>query len=232
VALTTAFSFGAVVDGPGGFIPDQPRTLFDTGKILHVPYLLGTNNDEGRLFILMATIPTSDAEYMTTLQNDFGSFAPQVFAEYPVSKFNGDYRAALAEVIGDSGLICGTHDTARRAVAAGLPAFMYNFNMPWAILPTTLLASHASEISHVFGDPVKPTAGDTAVSDAMNEFWAHFAKTGDPNYPGAPAKWPAFKPDANDDDERLQLDPGWEVLKSFRKAECAFWRQYYDQAFM
>jgi len=38
------------VDGPGGFVPDQARTLFDTGKIAHVPYILGTNGDEGTLF--------------------------------------------------------------------------------------------------------------------------------------------------------------------------------------
>jgi para-nitrobenzyl esterase len=229
--INTPFRFGAVVDGPGGFLPDQPRTLIDSGKIVHVPYLLGSNNDEGMLFVLSATIPTSDAEYLATLQSNFGSFAPQVLAQYPVSKFNGDYRLALASAIGDSGLICGTHDTARRLVKAGVSAFMYNFNIPWAIAPTNLLASHASEISHVFGNPVSAMPDSKAVSDAMNAFWAHFAKTGDPNYPGAPATWPAFAPDTADDDKRLQLDPGWEQLQSFRKQECAFWRGYFDQGF-
>jgi para-nitrobenzyl esterase len=230
VMLTTSFSFSAVVDGV--FLPDQPRTLFDTGKIAKVPYLLGSNNDEGMLFILNATIPTSDAQYLTTLEKNFGTtFAPQVLAEYPVSKFNGDYRAALAQVIGDSGLICGTHDTARRAAKAGSTVFMYNFNMPWAIVGGALKVSHASEISHVFGSPLNPTADDQRVSDAMNAFWAQFAKTGDPNSPAAPATWPTFNPDANDDDERLQLDSRWEVLRSFRKQECAFWRTYFDQGF-
>jgi para-nitrobenzyl esterase len=230
--LKTSFAFDAVVDGPGGFLPDQPRTLFDSGQIVHVPYILGSNNDEGMLFVLMATIPTSDAEYLTVLQHNFGmSFAPRVLAQYPVSRFNGDYRAAMARAIGDSGLICGTHDTARRAAKAGLSVFMYNFNMPWAIAPTTLLSSHASEISHVFGDPVKPSADDTTVSNAMNAFWAHFAQTGDPNYPDAPATWPAFQPDANDNDVRLQLDAKWEQATDFHKDDCAFWRQYYDQGF-
>jgi len=62
--------------------------------------------------------------------------------------------------------------------------------MPWSIAPTLLLASHASEMSHVFGDPYKPSSDDTTVSDAMNAFWAHFAQTGDPNYLGAAAtRW-------------------------------------------
>ncbi|HLK41672.1 MAG TPA: carboxylesterase family protein, partial [Polyangiaceae bacterium] len=183
------------------------------------------------LFVLNATIPTSDSEYLTALQNNFGSFAQQVMNEYPVSNYNGDYRVALARAIGDSGLVCGTHDTARRLANAGVKVFMYNFNVAWAIDPTQLLASHASEISHVFGDPWMPDANSQKVSDAMNAFWAHFAQTGDPNYSGAPATWPGFSPDAQDNDQRLQLDPSWQVVSDFRKAECQFWRNYYDASF-
>ena len=99
--------------------------------------------------------------------------------------------------------------------------------------PTLLLVSHAAEMSHVFGNPWLPTPdpGSKAVGDAMNAYWSTFAATGDPNDASAPATWPAFAPDANDDDERLQLDPNWEVLQSFRKAECALWRKTYDAAF-
>ena len=61
----------------------------------------------------------------------------------------------------------------------------------------------------------------------MNAYWTHFAETGDPNYDGAPAQWPRFEPDENDDDQRIQFDPGFEILDSFRKEECAFWREYY-----
>lgn len=225
--------FGVVVDGPGGFVPDQARTLFDQGKVAKVPYVLGSNNDEGMLFLLSATVPTTEAEYQAELTKRYGTFAPGVAAMYPVSNFGGNYRNALGRVLGDAGLVCGTHDTARRAAKAGLSVYMYNFNIPWSLAPTVLLVSHASEMSHVFGNPWLPTPdpGSQTVSDAMNAYWATFAAAGDPNGSGAPATWPAFVPDANDDDQRLQLDPGWEILKSFRKAECALWRTMYDAAF-
>jgi carboxylesterase type B len=147
--------------------------------------------------------------------------------------FGGDYLTALATAIGDSGLICGTHVSARRALKAGLPVFMYNFDVPWAILPTVLKASHASEMSHVFGNPYlpMPDPGSQAVGVAMNAFWSQFATAGDPKYSGAPATWPGFVPDANDDDERLQFDPGFETVKDFKKTQCAFWRELYDQAY-
>ncbi len=231
LATSAPWSFVPVVDGAGGFMPDQARTLYDSGQVAHVPYILGSNNDEGTLFLLEATPLAGAADYTAALQQRFGSAAAAVEAQYPASNFNGDYNAALARVVGDSGLVCGTHDTARRAAKAGLHVFMYNFDIPWAIDPTQLLASHASEISSVFGDPVDPTADTQKVGDAMNAYWATFATGGDPNGAGAPATWPAFAPDANDNDERLQFDPGFEIVDDFRKTECAFWRGQYDAAF-
>jgi para-nitrobenzyl esterase len=219
------WSFAAVLDGPDGFLPDTPKALFDSGDIAEVPYLLGSNNDEGTTFVFRATPLTSDAEYTADLQARFGASAPDVEAMYPVSAFGGDWNAARARVVGDSGVVCSTHDTARRAAKAGLPVFMYNFNVHWSLLPDVLLAGHASEISHVFGAPYLPSpdADSESVGKAMNTYWARFADTGDPNGPKAPAEWKAF---AVDDDERLQLDPGWETLKNFRTKECEFWRTY------
>jgi para-nitrobenzyl esterase len=40
--------FGPIVDGD--FMPDQPRTLYDSGNVAKVPYILGSNSDEGTLF--------------------------------------------------------------------------------------------------------------------------------------------------------------------------------------
>jgi para-nitrobenzyl esterase len=228
-STTAKWRFGVVVDGEGGFLPDHPRNLFDQGKIAKVPYILGSNNDEGVLFVYMQTPPKDDAEYMTALQQRFGADADKIIAQYPVSKFDGDYQAALARVVGDSGLVCGTHDSARRAVKAGLPVFMYNFNVPWAVAPTLLHVSHAAEISHVFGDPylAMPDADSQAVANGMNAYWANFATTGDPNAAGMPATWPKFEPDADDHDKRLQLDTGWENVDDFRREDCAMWRTLY-----
>ena len=37
---------------------------------------------------------------------------------------------------------------------------------------------------------------------------------------GGAHTWPAFAPDASDNDERLQFDAAFEVVMDFRKAEC------------
>jgi para-nitrobenzyl esterase len=228
-ALARRFSFGPVVEGEGGFLPKPAVELFDSGDVADVPYLLGTNTDEAQLYFLMAAVPDSDEAYRAEIEQRYGDFAERVLALYPIAKFEGNYRKAMARIASDSGLICSTLDTARRAVDAGLKVYLYNFNIPWSIARDALGASHASEISHVFGTPYSEGEESTAVATAMNAYWSAFAATGDPNFEGAPATWPRFMPDADDNDLRLQLDPGFEVLQSFRKEECQLWREYAAQ---
>jgi para-nitrobenzyl esterase len=204
-ALRRSFSFGAVVDGEGGFLPKPPRELFDAGDVAKVPYLMGTNNDEAMLYLIAAAVPANEDEYRASLNTSYGSFAERVLAMYPSAKFEGNYRKLMARIASDSGLICSTLDTARRAVEAGLPVFLYNFNITWSIAGGVLGASHASEISHVFGTPYMEMGANADAAAVMNEYWATFAEKGDPNYAGAPVAWPAFKPDADDNDQRIQL---------------------------
>jgi para-nitrobenzyl esterase len=219
------WSFAAVLDGPKGFLPDTLQALFDRGEIADVPYLLGSNNDEGATFVIRATPLMNQDEYMADLTQRYGDAAASVAEAYPPSAFDGNFNLARARVIGDSGVVCSTHDTARRAAKAGRKVFMYNFNVPWSIAPDALHAGHAGEISHVFGTPwlPMPDAASERVGEGMNAYWARFAATGDPNGSGAPAQWPQFKVD---DDKRLQLDADWKVVENFRNAECAFWRKY------
>jgi para-nitrobenzyl esterase len=225
-ALRRSFSFGAVVDGEGGFLPKSARELFDAGEIAKVPYLMGTNNDEAQLYYILAPVPANEDEYKASINMTYGSFAARILAMYPSTLYAGNYRKLMARIASDSGLICGTLDTARRAVKAGLPVFMYNFNITWSISPEALGASHASEISHVFGTPYMEMGERAEVGTVMNAYWTAFAQTGDPNYDGAPAKWPAFQPDADDNDQRLELAPGYAQLMNFRKEECKLWREY------
>jgi para-nitrobenzyl esterase len=227
-ALRRAFSFGAVVDGEGGFLPEPAIDLFDRGDVADVPYILGTNTDEAQLYFLAAAVPTNDEEYLAAMTERYGDFAERVLEMYPVSRFDGDYRKTVARVATDSGLVCGTLDTARRAAAAGLTVYMYNFDIPWSIARDALGASHAAEISHVFGTPYNEGEESTAVADVMNAYWASFAKTGDPNFDGSPSAWPLFlaDDDEDEDDLRLQFNPDFEVLRGFRKDECALWAEY------
>ena len=221
------FNFGPVVDG--GFMPDQPRTLYDAGRFAKVPYILGSNTDEGTLFLLSAPRVTTEAAYLAALQARYGTRAAEVAAVYPASSF-ATPQDALARAFGDQILVCSTYDTARRVAAGGAHAYLYNFarEIPIAVLQQLgLRAFHGAEIVYVFGSITPPTAEDATLGETIRGYWAGFARRGNPNHKGA-LKWPRFK---DKTDRRMNLDVELSVLTAFRRHECEFWWGVYDAQF-
>ena len=90
--LANSGGFGPIVDGR--FLPDQTRTLYDAGDIAKVPYILGSNSDEGTLFLLGMTLPQTEAEYLAALASRYGSRADEIAAVYPVANFATPRRRA------------------------------------------------------------------------------------------------------------------------------------------
>jgi para-nitrobenzyl esterase len=225
--IAAGFGFGPVVDG--GFLPDQPRTLFDDGRFAKVPYILGSNSDEGTLFLLGTTPVTTEAQYLARLTAQFGPLASQVAAVYPASSYPTP-QDALARVVGDSILVCSTYDTAKRAAAGGARAYLYNFarEIPIDILQQAgLRAFHGAEIVYVFGSIAPPAPEDGTLGETIRGYWTRFARSGNPNGKGA-LKWPRYK---DKSDKRMNLDVQPSVLTAFRRPECEFWWSVYDQRF-
>jgi para-nitrobenzyl esterase len=220
-------TFDPVVDG--GFLPDQPRALYDSGNYAKVPYILGSNSDEGTLFFLGATPVTTEAEYLAALQARYGALAAQVAAVYPAADFPTP-QDALVRAFGDSILVCSTYDTARRAAAGGSHAYLYNFarKIPISALQQLGLgAFHGSEIVYVFGSITPPTPVDDTIGQTIRGYWSRLARSGNPNGNGA-LKWPRYK---NATDRRINFDAETSVLTGFRRTECDFWFGVYDAQF-
>jgi para-nitrobenzyl esterase len=221
---TPRWGFDPLVDGE--VIPDQPRALFDDGAVADVPYILGSNTDEGTLFHVAADPVEDEEQLLAALERRFGgAAAATIAAAYPVAEFDSA-DAALQRITGDGGLVCSTHDTARRAAAAGLDVWMYNFDFPLPIPGLESLgATHGAEIAFVF-DSV-PGEEQMIVGEPMRGYWTRLARTGSPNGEDALA-WPAFAPDA---DTRINFATELSVRTDFRADECAMWRSLYDEQF-
>jgi para-nitrobenzyl esterase len=240
--------FGPIVDGD--FMPDQPRTLYDRGNVAKVPYILGSNSDEGTLFTVGQPPIKSAKELETALSSQ--EFTPTIAAIEALYGLDGagdggagdggnaspdaggafadggnPYQDALPKIFGDAVLICTTYDTAVRAAKAGLPVRMYNFAIPLDIPGLALGATHGSELVYVFGTATSYAGNNKQVSDRMQTYWTTFARTGDPNSSGLLA-WPKFTEAMN-----VRIDFGQEstILTDFRAKECAFWRAAYDSQF-
>lgn len=216
--------FGPIVDE--AFLPDQPRRLFDSGEVAEVPYILGSNTDEGTLFTTMATI-TSQAELEGAITASLNVPVEKVIEHYPLSDFEDEespYLAAFARIVGDARLVCSTFDSATRFAQTGAPTYMYNFDIP-ANVPG-LGATHGAELVYVFGTSDTLDDDQRAAAKRIRTYWANFAKNGDPNG-GDLLEWPAF----GDDNVRLNLGLKDKVVEDFRASQCEFWRSVYDARF-
>ena len=227
---TPRWQFGAVVDGV--VIADQPRTLFEEGNVAQVPYVLGSNTDEGTLFHVLQTEVQTEQEYLDALERRFGAeVAAEVAEAYPVNDFDSP-QDALERVTGDAGLVCSVRETAKRAAAAGLEVFLYNFDRPIpipALQGLDLRATHGAEIAYVFGSVGPDLIGedDLALSETMRRYWGRFAANGDPNG-GDDLAWPMF---TGDEDVRLNFDVELSTLDDFRSDVCALWESLYASEF-
>lgn len=200
-AMATGQLFGPIVDG--WVLPDMTVRIFESGRQLKVPLLIGTNALE--MTTLRGYMPRMEpgAPGVTKwVGQTFGSAAPQVLAAYPVSDSAAAPRVAL-ELATDLLFTCPTRIAARLMRRAGAPVYRYQFTR---VLPggESLGAYHGAEIGYVFGNqlpwlPHEPV--DNRISATMMGYWTRFAATGDPNGGDAP-HWPL---DAADRPVSLEL---------------------------
>ncbi|MFI5395567.1 MAG: carboxylesterase/lipase family protein [Candidatus Binatia bacterium] len=168
------------------------------GAFNHTPLLIGSNKDEGTLFVAMAQdfhgTPLTANQYPDRLKLLLGSDAlvAQVMAQYPLADYPTP-GAALAAAFGDGFLACPTINTGR-LTAPYVPTYLYQFEYPdakFAVTPPVALgAFHSAEVQFVFQQPPGPgqalTAEQILMSNQIMGYWTRFAATGDPTTPRLP----------------------------------------------
>ena len=232
--------FSAVIDND--FLSDQPRTLYQGGSISKVPYLLGSNNDEGTLFELGVTPVTDQAGLTAAIAQKYGDAGAELGTLYPPSEFDGGnpnaFQAALTRIVGDSLIVCETYDSALLASGQGVAAYMYNFDIPVNIAGVVgsspgeiyLGASHGSELPYVFGSgsQLQTSTQQASATQLIERYWTRFAGTGNPNG-GSDLAWPTFSATTNVRMQFTLQQPS--IITDFRTNECAFWISTYQAAF-
>ncbi|WP_102126374.1 carboxylesterase/lipase family protein [Deinococcus planocerae] len=214
-----------------GTVPRAPADVFADGTINRVPVLIGSNLDEGTLFVAplgtRADVPVWQYWALVTLLEGWN--APRVLAQYAARDYPTVGLAAAA-LVTDGLFACPVNDIAR-ALARVTPVYAYEFRdrtAPINFRPTAAVPSygayHASEIISVFGtpltglaDPAKFTPVQADLARLMRTYWANFARSGNPASPAQPGL-PAWQP----------LDPARNNLLTFapgRVTENTIFRQ-------
>jgi para-nitrobenzyl esterase len=232
------------------FLPESPNILLaNSEKAGSVSIIIGTNADEGSMFVGMRKQPTSETEYIDHLNNLYGDVFTDIGEEiaglYPFEDFcpSGE---AVSQILTDSAMTCPARGIAdiwseyhdvyfyhfTQNVSPGLIGFLpllFTNNAP------DLGTCHASEIPYVLGNcgilGYVETTDQKITQNAMRSYWGNFARTGDPNgldQDGSELySWPRY---TSDDTFYLELnsdhsdpDDDFPAGTALRQDYCEFW---------
>jgi para-nitrobenzyl esterase len=211
-------NLGITIDGY--VFPKKPAEVFAAGQEHRVALLLGSN---GRERVPGSTAPM---DLKKTIDETYGPIAERAQVLY-VGGADPFYGTPADQWATDTSFRCSAVAQLVWHAAAGNPAFEFEF----ARVPPgreALGATHGSELPYVFGTldrrlaggraPPRPTNGvDVQVSEAMQQYWTNFAKTGDPNGGSLPT-WRKF-----DTTSRVYIqftDAGPIAKESLRRPYC------------
>lgn len=212
--------FNAVVDGY--FFPEAPGAIFAAGKQAHVPLLAGWNSQEQNARGVLGRDEATKENFEKAINRLYGPNAKTVLAQWTPSDDTEVTKAAdelaSARFIALSTWkwldVC--------AATGGKPVYRYYYSRPrpqmrpemgnataglaggvirgtgsGAPPPPASGAVHSAEIEYAMGNLATNkvynwTPDDYKVSQTMQEYFANFIKTGNPNGGNLP-HWPAVK---------------------------------------
>lgn len=204
---------GTVLDCP-------PLEAVEHGAASDIPLLIGTNQDEWRLFALFDPVVMATDEHglVSTLETLLSDGAATAWETYRQRLGGVSPAVLLASAMSDFVFRMPAIRLAEAQRRAGGSAWMYLFT--WAVpeAKNGLGSCHALELPFVFNTLDKPAAelfvGQNPPLDLardVNATWAAFARYGDPGR-GAFGEWPSYDPIDRktmiiDVQSRVQSDP-------------------------
>ena len=183
-----AFHTAATIDGY--FLPKAPVEIFAAGEQAHVPLLAGWNATETPYQALMQADAPTPENYIKKVKQLYGDQAAEVLKLYP-GRTNEEMIRSATALASDRFIVYSTWKwTDLQAKTSGQPVYRYVFSKP---RPGATGAFHAVEIEYAMGNLAANkvyawTADDYKVSAVMEQYFANFIKTGNPNGEGLP-KW-------------------------------------------
>lgn len=216
--------FEPVIDGY--VIPDIPSVLFEKGLYNKVPFLTGTNADEG-------TILAPDLDdisingYEAFIKLTFGEkYEEDIFNFFP-AKTDKDVPNALNKLITVSAFVTPAREIIREISKSEDNCFLYHFvRVPLFSKKANLGSFHGLEIPYVFQNLGEPfTEKDKEISRIMSKYWVNFARSGDPNS-NELFLWEKYNETG---DKNIEIGEVIKINANLYKNECDLFAKIYNE---
>lgn len=208
-SATSGAGYGTLIDND--FIVAPPSVQLQEGRFVKVPYIIGSNSDEGTSFGSSEPVNTDEdfLEYITS--QDYDNATAHALAErYPdipelgvPSTLEGRPNATIglqykrvSALATDVAFGAGRRLSSRTWAKYGVPAYSYRFNVLVNGIPYLLGSIHFQEVAFTFfnteglgypqnGGP-NPMGGPmheqyVKLAKLMSRMWVSFVNFGDPN---------------------------------------------------
>lgn len=242
------FGFPIVIDGH--FLPKTLPEIFEAGEQAQVPLLLGWNNAEipGYAF---TQGPYSKEVYLAKVKEAFPDTYEEALKLYPYSN-DKEIEWSATDLASDRFIAYSTwkwFDLHRKHSDKSVYRYLYSKLRPplkdqnlvaglaggtnsGPAAPPAIGAPHACEIEYCMGNlhlvtDFAWTADDYKVSATMQEFFANFIKTGNPNGEKLP-QWPNAEP-KDDAPSVMVIDVESKAVKAQNDARYRFLDRYYKK---
>jgi para-nitrobenzyl esterase len=185
------WQFPLTVDGL--FFTESPAKTYAEGRQSKIPLLVGWNSEESSWRAILGKDEPTPENYEKVVKARFGERAAEIIKLYPAATREQVIEAAT-DLAGDQFIGFGTWKWADvHSRTGGKPVYRYFYAHPRPPMkdakenaPVSRGASHSAEIEYALGNLATNavyawTADDYKVSTVMQEYFANFIKTGDPN---------------------------------------------------
>jgi para-nitrobenzyl esterase len=209
----------ATVDGY--FFPKSPLEIYLAGEQAHIPLLVGSNSEELPYQVILGREQPTVENYRKALTRLYNDKAAEVFRLYPAVT-EEEVKDAAQDLASDRFIAFSTWKWIDVATKTGNKSTYYylysrprpamrpemgnataglaggvNRGSPSQPTPPARGAAHSAEIEYAMGNLDSNTVyawtpDDYKVSRVMQEYFANFINTGNPNGSGLPT-WPEFK---------------------------------------
>ena len=219
----------------GHVLTDQPLHILEQGGNRPMPVLAGCSRDEYTIFIWseldLFSLPLNWNQYELEVRNRYPGFADKILGLYPPGSYPGPV-AALAVIEGDRWFRCKMRASVSALSRYSPNTYFYHFTFDDYWLGHLVGAAHGMQIPFLFKSfdhalwpllfPLGPGQNARYLSELSMDYWANFARKGDPNREGLPA-WPPYEPVER---EHIVLDVPVSLDRDLLKDPCDFWDEY------
>ncbi len=205
---TSANNSAMTVDGYA--ITEQPYLTYEKKQNNEQALLNGYNSHEANVFGLFNKV--DDKAYENAMSDLFGKYSKDVLSAYPADSKKLDYDFAVEAggsakgtynyVLGGTWFAYSHKKWSDYVAEENRPVYFYCFSKD----NKSLRANHGGEMPYAYGNLWRHAwlydEKDEALSEAMQNYWVNFVKTGNPNGENLP-EWKQY---TKTEKQLLQLD--------------------------